>query len=217
MSERRSADTLDKILEVAEAAFAREGYDGAHLQHIAGLVGVQKTALYYYFPSKAALYEAVLQRILLALDETIRSAIEAHGSPADRLYRLSDSINDLLAQRRNYAQILIRIFVDRPEVNQGEIQPLVETVVGRLLRFFKEGMDAGAFQRSSARHLFQSAMGALVFHYATGGLGSAVLGVEDIYSSQAVSWRRQEIRRTLLRGILSDLDADPGGHDPGTG
>jgi AcrR family transcriptional regulator len=210
VSERRSSDTLEKILEVAETAFAREGYEGAHLQHIAGLVGVQKTALYYYFPSKAALYEAVLRRILLALDETIRNGVESPGGHAERLHRLHDSINDLLAERRNYAQILIRIFVDRPDVNNGEIQPLVEGLVARLMAFFKEGMDAGVFRHGSARHLFQTAMGTLVFHYATGDLGAAILGVEDIYSSQAVSWRRHEVRRTLLRGLLADPDADSG-------
>ena len=45
----RSADTREKMLEVAEARFARRGYDGAHLERIAREVGVRKTALYYYF------------------------------------------------------------------------------------------------------------------------------------------------------------------------
>ncbi len=206
MSERRGSDTLEKILEVAETTFAREGYEGAHLQHIASQVGVQKTALYYYFPSKAALYEAVLRRMLQAFDETIRASLDLDGTPTKRLYRLHDSINDLLAERRNYARILIRIFVDRPDGKFEEIGPLVESVVGRLLRFFKEGMEAGAFRRGSARHMFQTAMGTLVFHYATGDVGAAVLGVDDIFSSQAVTWRREEVRRTSLAGILLDPD-----------
>ena len=206
MSERRSADTLEKIFEVAEAAFAREGYEGAHLQHIASQVGVQKTALYYYFPSKAALYEAVLQRMLQNFDDTISMALDREGTPAERLYRLHDMINDMLAERRNYALILMRVFVDRPSVNFDEITPLIESVVGRLLTFFKEGMDAGAFRRGSARHMFQTAIGTLVFHYATGDLGGAVIGVDDIYSSSAVAWRREEVRRTSIRGILLEPD-----------
>ena len=39
--EPRSLDTRNKILEVAEGEFAREGYAGAHLQRIAEQVGVQ--------------------------------------------------------------------------------------------------------------------------------------------------------------------------------
>ncbi len=204
VNDRRSADTREKILEVAEAEFAREGYEGAHLQQIAGQVGVQKTALYYYFPSKAALYEAVLERILKALDETIRSVTESEAPPAARLHRLLDVINDLLAEQRNYSRIVMRIFVDRPDIQTSRIAPLVEQLVGRLMTFFKEGMDAGAFRRVSARHLFQTAMGTLIFHYATGGLGAAVLGIEDIFSADAVAWRREEVRRSLIRALLAD-------------
>ena len=203
MTDRRGADTLDKILEVAEEAFAREGYEGAHLQHIASQVGVQKTALYYYFDSKAALYEAVLRRILERLEDTISGALDNGGTPAERLVRLADDVNDLLAERRNYSQVLIRIFVDRPDVDPGEIVPLVENVVGRLLRFFKEGMDAGAFAKASPRHLFQSFLGAVVFHYATGNLGAAVLDVDELFSASAVRWRRDEVRRLVERAILA--------------
>ena len=67
----RVGDTRTKILEVAEAEFASEGYAGAHLQKIAEQVGVRKTALYYYFDSKAALYTAVITTMLEAFDRCV--------------------------------------------------------------------------------------------------------------------------------------------------
>jgi hypothetical protein len=45
-------------------------------------------------------------------------------------------------------------------------------------------------------------LGALVFHYATGELGAQVLGVDDIFTQDAVAWRRDEVRRLILRGVL---------------
>ena len=139
---RRGADTRNKILDVAEQEFARSGFAGAHLQHIAEQVGVQKTALYYYYPSKAALYEAVLVRMLEAFDQTVSKAIDGPESPASRLERLIDALNDLLSEQRNYSQILIRIFVDRVEIDGAALRPLIERVVGRLLAFYREGVDA---------------------------------------------------------------------------
>lgn len=204
MSDRSSADTLEKILEVAEREFAKDGYEGAHLQHIASQVGVQKTAIYYYFPSKHALYEKVLARILERLDETVAAFVDRDEDPATRLGLLIDGINDLLATRQNYAQIVIRVFVDRLPLEGEELGPLVERVVGRLMAFFKGGQDAGVFAKASSRHLFQSAMGGMVFHYATGDLGALVLGVDDLFSSQAVEWRRKEVRRQFMRTILLD-------------
>jgi TetR/AcrR family transcriptional regulator len=200
--ERRSADTRDKILEVAEREFAARGYDGAHLQLIASQVGVQKTALYYYFASKAALYEAVLVRMLETFDARVREALERDGGPEPRMERLLDGLNDLLAERPHYSKVLIRLFVDPPPVEASRVLPLVERVVGRVLSFYREGVDAGAFVEQSARHTFQSVLGAIVFHYASGGFGAAVLGVDDLFTGRTIAWRREEARRLLLRATL---------------
>lgn len=203
-------DTRDKILEVAETRFAREGFAGAHLQAIAAEVGVQKTALYYYYPSKAALYGAVLERMLESFDRTIAGALERDLPPAGRLASLLDDVNDLLAERPSYSQILIRIFVDRPEFDRTRTAPLIEGIVGALLRFYREGVDAGAFRRLSARHFFQSLLGLVVFHYATRELSAAVLGVDSIFTRNAVAWRRDEVRRLVEHGVLkAPEDAEP--------
>jgi TetR/AcrR family transcriptional regulator len=200
--ERRGADTHRKILEIAEQEFAREGFSGAHLQHIAEQIGVQKTALYYYYPSKVALYEAVLVRMLETFDQTLRQAIDVREPPKIRLERLIDAINDLLSREQNYSQILIRIFVDRVKIQGTALRPLIERVVGRMLAFYREGVDAKAFVKLSSRNLFQTVLGACVFHFATGEFGAQVLGVDDIFSQRAVSWRRDEVRRLVLRGVL---------------
>lgn len=205
--DRRSADTRNKILEIAENEFATQGYHGAHLQRIAEQVGVQKTALYYYFPSKAALYAAVLVRMLEAFDATIRESLERAVGHVERLESLLDALNSLLAERRNYAYILFRIFVDQKDMPLEGVEPLVGKVVGQLMTFFKDGREAGAFANLSARHMFQSAFGAVVFHYATGEVGAGVLGVDDIFTHSAVAWRKREARRFVLRALLADPDA----------
>jgi TetR/AcrR family transcriptional regulator len=207
---RRGADTRNKVLDVAEQVFARNGFAGAHLQQIAEQVGVQKTALYYYYPSKAALYESVLVRMLDAFDQAVSNAIDVPESPASRLERLIDALNDLLSEQRNYSQILIRIFVDRVEIEGVTLRPLIERFVGRLLAFYREGVDANAFAKLSSRHLFQSLLGASVFHYATGEFGAQVLGVDDIFTQSAVAWRREEVRRLVLRGVLRSETRDDG-------
>lgn len=199
--ERSGSDTRIKILEVAEREFAREGYAGAHLQGIAQQVGVQKTALYYYFDSKSALYDDVLRRMLGDFDRTLREATSAPGTPAERLERLLDSVNALLSERRNYAQLLIRLFVDHAPISTS-LRPVVEGVVSHVLTFYSEGVAAGCFAKLSARHLFQSLMGLLVFHYATDDFGAAVIGESDLFTHRAVDWRRNEVKRFVLRAVL---------------
>lgn len=202
----RAHDTRTKILEVAEREFASEGFAGAHLQKIAEQVGVRKTALYYYFESKAALYTAVLEAMLETFDGAVVTALEGANSPEKKLESLVAGFNDLLALHPHYAQILIRVFVDRPGVDASRVLPIVERVIGRVFRFYREGVDAGVFRRLSSRHFFQHLLGMTVFHYAAPFFSARVLGLDDIFSRDAVAWRREEVLALLGDGVLRRAD-----------
>lgn len=215
MSRSRSADTRNKVLEIAEREFATYGYSGAHLQAIAEQVGVQKTALYYYFPSKAALYNAVLHHMLEALRDTVSRGIDSGGSHEQRLENLLGELNDLLAERRNYSKILFRIFVDRSPFDFETAQPLVQELIGQILRFHRAGVDAGEFRRMSARHVFMSLMGTVFFHYASEQFAAAVLGVDDIFTGRVVAWRRGEIHDLMAHGILAHAGGAEGSDEAG--
>lgn len=56
-------DSRTRILDAAELAFAEVGFAGARVAAITQAAGVNKAMLYYYFDSKEALYNAVLERI----------------------------------------------------------------------------------------------------------------------------------------------------------
>lgn len=213
MSPSRSGDTRTKILEIAENEFANNGYSGAHLQAIAEQVGVQKTALYYYFPSKSALYNSVLERMLEALRDAIGRGLGAEGSSEEKLERLLGALNDLLAERPNYSKMLFRMFVDRSPFDFEAAQPLVQEAITPILRFYRQGADSGEFRNLSARHFFMSLMGTVFFHYASRDFAGGVLGVEDIFTRRVVAWRRQEISDLFRRGVLAG-PADSRPRDP---
>lgn len=198
----RVGDTRTRILEVAEAEFASEGYAGAHLQKIAEQVGVRKTALYYYFESKAALYTAVLETILEAFESAVGLLDDPSGSFEQQLGDLTSRINDLLAGHPNYARILFRVFVDPQPPEVSRVLPSVQRVVERLMSFYRGGVDAGVFRRLSARHFFQSVFGMMLFHYAAPGFSAIVLGVPDIFRTDVVAWRRDEALKLLREGAL---------------
>lgn len=203
---RSSTDTRARILATAETQFARKGYEGAHLQSIAEDVGVQKTALYYYFTSKADLYISVLQDMLDDLDSTVTGALAGDAPHPQRMEKLLDELNDVLSQRRNYSLMLVRIFTD--EV-RADLTPLTETVnhiIASILAFYHRGVEAGAFRNLSARNVFMSVCGLVFFHYAAQGFSNLVLGVDDIFDRETVEWRGAEVRSILFHGVLAEGD-----------
>lgn len=60
--EHSDLETRDRILASALALFARRGYAATSIQDIVAAAHVTKPALYYYFDSKAALYQAIVDR-----------------------------------------------------------------------------------------------------------------------------------------------------------
>lgn len=58
------ADRRSSILDAARAVFAEHGYEGAKTQQIAAAAGVSEALVYRHFPSKLALYRAVLRQLI---------------------------------------------------------------------------------------------------------------------------------------------------------
>ncbi|NVN02288.1 MULTISPECIES: TetR family transcriptional regulator C-terminal domain-containing protein [Asaia] len=56
--------TLPQILNAAEWTFGTRGLKGTRVEEIAGLCGIPKANILYYFHSKEALYQATLARLL---------------------------------------------------------------------------------------------------------------------------------------------------------
>jgi AcrR family transcriptional regulator len=73
------APTRERILDIAEGLFADRGLAGTSVRHISAAVGVTPGSLYNHFPSKQALYEAVLDRGIRPLLELMERF--AHREP----------------------------------------------------------------------------------------------------------------------------------------
>jgi len=67
MVPRKKRDTSEKresIVSAAIEAFQAEGYDNTSMDRIAEVAGASKRTLYNHFPSKEALFEAVIDRFM---------------------------------------------------------------------------------------------------------------------------------------------------------
>jgi TetR/AcrR family transcriptional regulator len=82
------------ILEAGEAIFAEAGFKGATTAAIAARAGVPKANLHYYFPTKEALYRAVIERVLTAWLEAA-SSFDESDSPSEALARYIGAKMDL--------------------------------------------------------------------------------------------------------------------------
>ena len=74
--------TRDRLLEAGREAFGSRGYDAAAIAEILDGAGVAKGALYHHFDSKAALFDAVLDRLVQELAEAAADRARRASGPA---------------------------------------------------------------------------------------------------------------------------------------
>jgi AcrR family transcriptional regulator len=60
--QRRRLETIEEVLDIAVELMTEQGVAGLSVGEIARRMGIQPPSLYVYFPSKAALYDALFQR-----------------------------------------------------------------------------------------------------------------------------------------------------------
>ena len=82
------------IISVAREHFFEHGYDGTVMSAVAARLGGSKGTLWNYFPSKEALFEAVVEDTAAGIRGQIEMPAAAEGDPIDRVTRLARSIID---------------------------------------------------------------------------------------------------------------------------
>jgi AcrR family transcriptional regulator len=98
------ADTKQRILDIASSLFARQGYSATTIADIARELGTTTAALYYHFPSKAAILRGLLDGPMVAYSRLLRDLGSGAAGPKDVL----GAIVDICADSRDLATIFDR-------------------------------------------------------------------------------------------------------------
>ena len=211
----RPAASREKILEVAEGLFAYGGYAGVGMRQLAALVGLGKSSLFHHFPTKLELYAAVLDRVLARIEQGLDRSSRPDGAVDARLEAWIGGVVETLAEDPPAGRLMLRALVDEepfPAVRlSGDPKsdpPLMPfevrlgAIVDRFRGLLEEGIAAGAFRPVSIGDAISSVVGAVVFHFASGDLGEALIG-ESIFAAKAVDRRRREVSEFIRRGLIA--------------
>lgn len=165
--EPSASATRDKILAAALRLFADRGYAGTSVQDIVSGARVTKPALYYYFPSKAELYQALLDR---AHDERYRLMTEAVARGKDLPGKLEELLNAhfefLQSHRELLGLVYATAFAARGEMPK-EIRYLdkCQRNFGLVRDLIREGQRAGQLTRAfDAEQLARGIFGMMNIH-----------------------------------------------------
>jgi AcrR family transcriptional regulator len=108
---RDAERTREAILVAAENCFARLGFERASLQQIAETAGVARSTPAYFFGSKRALYDAVLERVVARGGRAMARAYakgETDGAAEDAVDSYVGAVLDFLGRDQNFLRLIQR-------------------------------------------------------------------------------------------------------------
>ena len=195
--------TSDRILDAALESFSTRGYEATALDAVGASLGITKQAVLYWYPSKEALFDAVVLRGAEELAGVLEAALRQGGHGWARVEAVVRSVFGLAVQRPHLLGLLrevSRLGSPGAVVFTERMAPLVQRARG----FLEGEMAAGRMRRQDPSLLLLSAYSAVV-GTATEVEVMRALGVEP--SLRSATRRRRE----LLAFLRSALLAEPSG------
>lgn len=136
-----SAETRQRILDVARQSFAELGYGVTTNNHIATKAGITTGALYHYFDSKLAIYLAVYDEVEELVHTRYEEALAAHNTFVERLFAILEMSWRLNAQDPSIARFLGSARVD--VVRHDELRQHLSSRSSSIRGFLRSMVDHG--------------------------------------------------------------------------
>ena len=198
-----AADRQRQLLEVALNAFSRRGFKGTTTKEIAAAAGVAEAVIFQHFPSKEALYSAVLELHLETGDEQqwideVSGCMERNDDEGVfrsfirrilHSYRCDPLINRviLFAALEGHEQGLARM--------QKEFAPIFEKFMEYIARRQREGALAGCNP-----HAIMIGLGGIAHQY---GL------ITQIFRAPSLNISDEEMAQLFTRILLHGVQVTP--------
>ncbi|KUP93508.1 TetR family transcriptional regulator C-terminal domain-containing protein [Tritonibacter horizontis] len=152
------------ILEAALEVFSQNGFRGATVDQVATAAGLSKPNLLYYFPSKEAIFTALLSELLDTWLDPLRE-IDPTGDPMEEILayvqRKLQMSQDMPRESRLFANEIVQGAPRMIDTLSTDLRALVDDTETVFLGW----MDAGRIARVHPRHLLFS-IWSLTQHYA---------------------------------------------------
>ena len=200
--------TADRILDAALVSFGSRGYEATSLDALAEGLGMRKQSILYWFNSKDALLEALIDRSAAELSAALEESLEGAGDGWARVEAVVRSVFRLAARRPELLGLVREAGRLGPPAATRLVAAL-DPLVGRASAFLEAEMDAGHVRRHEPRLLLLAIYSTVV------GMVTEVdvlraLGEEP--TARSLVRRRQEILRLLRSALLvGERSQDPTG------
>lgn len=155
MTELLQKDELKEkeILDAARILFKSHGFKKTTMEHLATRLGRAKSSLYYYYPGKEEIFEAVIHEEMNELMDQIRIALDEAGSAKEKLIAYCRCRLNKLSQLINLSDVLKSEIADMHCMMTGVKSKFDTAQVDLVKEILEEGVRNGEFKKINLHNI----------------------------------------------------------------
>jgi AcrR family transcriptional regulator len=192
MPQKRAEETRSRILDAAVRRFAIAGYDAASVDDICAEAGVSKGALYHHFPTKQAVFLALMQGWLGTIDISL-DAVRGQTVP-ETLIKMTDLLPGVFAAAEDRLPTFLEFWLQasRDETIWKAVIAPYHHYQEHFARLVDEGISEGSLKPANSQVAAQ-----VILSLAVG------LVLQGVLDPHATNWEEtaRESMRILMNGL----------------
>jgi AcrR family transcriptional regulator len=201
LEQLRSVQRHERILDAATRVFSAKGYHGTLVDEIASEADTSKGGVYFHFPTKQAIFLALLDRLADTLRERVEAAVKGEPDPIARAEAALRVVLDTFAGHRRLTRLfMVEALGAGPDFNVRMMH--IRAAFADLIRVHLDEAVASAaippLDTRVAATAWFGAVNEVVTHWA---MADRPGDLHAVYPT---------IRAMLLRGIQARIDDDAG-------
>lgn len=178
-----------RILAAAECEFSTYGFAGTKLEAIARRASITKGLLFHYFPSKQALYVAIMERIYQRLRSRQDAAALAGLAPEEGIRRLAADTFQSFLDHPEVVSMMNEENLHKARHIEGSsmIPALYNPLVAEIRRLLAEGAAAGIFRTDIDPVAFYIALSGLGYFYCSNRYTLGTVFQADLFDQRRIA------------------------------
>ncbi len=203
---RDSERTKSRLLDAARSEFSEKGLNGARVNTIAALAGVNKQLLYYYFGDKESLYVEVIERAYADLRTSEQALHLDKLPPRAAMIRFIEFTFDYLVEHQYFVALLNDENIHKARhIRQSKpLQGLHKQLRGTIDGTFERGLADGTFTRQVDAVDFYISIASLCYFYHSNNHTLSVIFGRDLAAPAQIKRRRRHIIELLMGYLTAD-------------
>ncbi|CAN5767760.1 hypothetical protein BH24ACI1_BH24ACI1_23030 [soil metagenome] len=145
------------IEDAAKELLIKQGFHATSMRDIAKRAGISLGNVYNYFETKEAIFESIIDRYLIVIDQRIKDILEELDEPLDPqdMRRLGEMIGEMVDQHQDFWLLM---YIDVLEFQNRHFRKMFEGLAEKFRRLFEEKF-ASAIERGDLRSGVDPAVG----------------------------------------------------------